>query len=48
MYNKVTRALIWLKNILESEQVEYQIVGGLAATIHGDDHDIAHKINAKK
>lgn len=41
MTEKVKLALIWLKNILDSEQVEYQIVGGLAATIHGGSREIA-------
>ncbi len=38
---KVKRALNWLKAILESEGTEYQIVGGLAATIHGGSREVA-------
>ena len=41
MSEKVKVALNWLKNLLESESIEYQIVGGLAATIHGGSRDIA-------
>ncbi|EII3117751.1 MazG-related protein [Vibrio parahaemolyticus] len=41
MSEKVKVALNWLKNILESENVEYQIVGGLAATLHGGSREIA-------
>ncbi|BFM48988.1 MazG-related protein [Marinomonas sp. THO17] len=41
MSNKVKVALLWLKGLLEREQVEFQIVGGLAATIHGGCRDIA-------
>ncbi|MGJ7096012.1 MazG-related protein [Vibrio hannami] len=41
MSKKVTAALKWLKGVLDSEDVEYQIVGGLAATIHGGGREIA-------
>ncbi|WP_428774796.1 MazG-related protein [Vibrio sp.] len=38
---KVKLALQWLKGILDAQQVQYQIVGGLAATIHGGSRDVA-------
>ncbi|WP_038882340.1 hypothetical protein [Vibrio jasicida] len=41
MSDKVKVALKWLKDHLEAEGVEYQIVGGLAATIHGGSREIA-------
>lgn len=41
MSEKVKVALNWLKDLLESERIEYQIVGGLAATIHGGCREIA-------
>ncbi|EGQ8066695.1 nucleotidyltransferase [Vibrio parahaemolyticus] len=41
MNTKVKRALSWLKAILESEGVEYQIVGGLVAKTHGGSHEVA-------
>ncbi|KLN66071.1 nucleotidyltransferase domain-containing protein [Vibrio sp. VPAP30] len=41
MSKKVKVALNWLKGLLESEEIEYQIVGGLAATIHGCNRDVA-------
>ncbi|ELI5882990.1 MazG-related protein [Vibrio parahaemolyticus] len=41
MSEKVKVALNWLKSLLESESIEYQIVGGLAATIHGGSREIA-------
>ncbi|ELB2059212.1 MazG-related protein [Vibrio parahaemolyticus] len=41
MSDKVKVALQWLKEILDAEVVEYQIVGGLAATIHGGSREIA-------
>jgi hypothetical protein len=39
--NEVKIALEWLKEILDSQQVQYQIVGGLAATIHGGSRPVA-------
>lgn len=41
MSNRVKVALEWLNNLLESRQVQYQIVGGLAATIHGGSREVA-------
>ncbi|HHG3024803.1 TPA: MazG-related protein [Vibrio parahaemolyticus] len=41
MSDKVKVALKWLKDLLEAEGVEYQIVGGLAATIYGGSCEIA-------
>lgn len=41
MSDKVKVALKWLKGLLDDEGVEYQIVGGLAATIHGGSREIA-------
>ena len=41
MSEKVRVALKWLKGLLDAEGVEYQIVGGLAATIHGGTREIA-------
>ncbi|EKM13993.1 hypothetical protein VCHENC01_1479 [Vibrio harveyi] len=41
MSKKVKVALNWLKDLLESENIDYQIVGGLAATIHGGNREIA-------
>ncbi|EOX4464617.1 MazG-related protein [Vibrio alginolyticus] len=41
MSKKVKVALNWLKGLLESENIEYQIVGGLAATIHGGNREVA-------
>ncbi|EGQ7650503.1 DUF2007 domain-containing protein [Vibrio alginolyticus] len=41
MSKQVIVALKWLKGLLESENIEYQIVGGLAATIHGGNREIA-------
>ncbi|WP_447400184.1 MazG-related protein [Vibrio harveyi] len=41
MSDKVKAALEWLKGLLEAEGVEYQIVGGLAATIHGGSREVA-------
>jgi hypothetical protein len=54
MSEKVKTALIWLKSILESEHIEYQIVGGLAARIHGGSRPVAdidlyiHKVDVDK
>ncbi|QUD93493.1 nucleotidyltransferase domain-containing protein [Vibrio parahaemolyticus] len=54
MSEKVKVALNWLKGLLESENIEYQIVGGLAATIHGGSREVAdidlyiHNSDAKK
>ncbi|MGF1755597.1 MazG-related protein [Vibrio makurazakiensis] len=54
MSDKVKSALKWIKGLLEEECVEYQIVGGLAATIHGGSREIAdidlyiHNSDAKK
>ena len=41
MSEKVKVALKWLKEFLDAESIEYQIVGGLAATIHGGSREIA-------
>lgn len=41
MSAKVTRALIWLNRIFHEHQVPYQIVGGLAASIHGGQRPVA-------
>ncbi|MFA0264382.1 MazG-related protein [Vibrio cyclitrophicus] len=41
MSGKVKVALKWLKGLLDAESIEYQIVGGLAATIHGSCREIA-------
>lgn len=41
MGDKVKTALKWIKGLLDSEGVEYQIVGGLAATIHGGSREVA-------
>lgn len=41
MSEKVIDALIWLKRILEEHQVPYQVVGGLAATMHGGSRLVA-------
>lgn len=41
MSDRVKVALNWLKGILDAENVEYQIVGGLAATIHGGHREVA-------
>ncbi|EGQ8294109.1 MazG-related protein [Vibrio parahaemolyticus] len=41
MSEKVKLALNWLKDLLESESIQYQVVGGLAATIHGGSREIA-------
>ena len=41
MSEKVKVALKWLKGLLDAESIEYQIVGGLAATVHGGSREIA-------
>lgn len=41
MSEKVKVALKWLKGLLDAESVEYQVVGGLAATIYGGSREIA-------
>ena len=41
MSDRVKVALEWLDSILKSEQITYQIVGGLAATIHGGNREVA-------
>ncbi|MBY7731521.1 MazG-related protein [Vibrio bathopelagicus] len=41
MSEEVKVALKWLKGLLDAESIEYQIVGGLAATIHGGSREIA-------
>lgn len=41
MSEKVKVSLKWLKGLLDAEKIEYQIVGGLAATIHGGSREIA-------
>ncbi|AJR05207.1 MazG-related protein [Photobacterium gaetbulicola] len=41
MSEKVKNALVWLKEMLDSQQVQFQIVGGLAATIHGGSREVA-------
>ncbi|QIA64929.1 MazG-related protein [Vibrio astriarenae] len=41
MNDKVRDALLWLKDILEKNQIEYQIVGGFAAFLHGGSREIA-------
>lgn len=42
MSAKVEAALLWLQVLLESRNIEYQIVGGFAATIHGDSREMAN------
>lgn len=41
MSDRVKIALNWLKTILDAEGIEYQIVGGLAASIHGGRREVA-------
>ncbi|MGR6874451.1 hypothetical protein ACU6U9_19630 [Pseudomonas sp. HK3] len=41
MSEQVKSALMWLTHILDSQQVRYQIVGELAAYIHGSLRDVA-------
>ncbi|WP_394248477.1 MazG-related protein [Vibrio profundi] len=39
--DKVFLALEWIQQILESHQVPYQIVGGLAVRMHGGSREVA-------
>jgi len=41
MSEKVVNSLVWLKRILEEHEVPFQIVGGLAAKIHGGSRPVA-------
>lgn len=41
MSETVRNALVWLKSLLEEQQISYQIVGGLAARIHGGTRQVA-------
>ncbi|KHT62480.1 MazG-related protein [Photobacterium gaetbulicola] len=41
MSEKVKNALLWVKDILDSQLVQYQIVGGLAVNIHGGSRQVA-------
>ncbi|MBJ7538540.1 MazG-related protein [Marinomonas transparens] len=41
MSKKVLTALVWIKQILEEADIPYQIVGGLAASIHGGKRPVA-------
>ena len=41
MVEKVDKALHWIMSILENEGISYQIVGGMAAYIHGGKRPIA-------
>ncbi|UXI03434.1 MazG-related protein [Photobacterium sp. TY1-4] len=41
MSEQVKTALRWIKAILEQENIPYQIVGGLAANIHGGSREVA-------
>ncbi|SBT19335.1 hypothetical protein MGA5115_03497 [Marinomonas gallaica] len=41
MSTEVEAALLWLKALLESRDIEYQVVGGFAATIHGGSREVA-------
>ncbi|EHA15418.1 hypothetical protein [Halomonas sp. HAL1] len=41
MSDRVKVALSWLKGILDSEKIDYQIVGGLAAKIYGGSREVA-------
>lgn len=54
MSDKVKAALKWLTGILDLQQVQYQIVGGLAAIIYGGSREVAdidlyiHRSDAEK
>lgn len=41
MSKSVRNALVWLKQILDEQHIAYQIVGGLAAKIHGGTRAVA-------
>jgi len=41
MSEQVKCALSWIKGLLERQSIEYQVVGGLAAFIHGGTRDVA-------
>lgn len=41
MSKRVIAALVWLQRLLERQNVEYQIVGGLAATIYAGHREVA-------
>jgi len=41
MTEKVDNAFSWIKSILEEETISYQVVGGMAAYIHGGKRPIA-------
>lgn len=41
MSERVKVALQWLKGVCDSQKVEFQIVGGLAATMHGGSRAVA-------
>lgn len=41
MSEKVKDALVWIKSILESEKIPYQIVGGLAVKTYGGSRPVA-------
>jgi len=41
MGDKVSNALRWIKGVLESQGVDYQVVGGLAANMHGGTRPVA-------
>jgi len=41
MADKVVDALKWIKSILDKNTMDYQIVGGLAAVIHGGSRPVA-------
>lgn len=41
MSTKVANALTWIKTVLEEQSIPYQVVGGLAANIHGGSRSVA-------